>query len=192
MWLVCTRIDLKIAHDNGLLPIDISWEQWSSFSRAVLRGLDYVNFQDINPRYRYGSLRLQRLNLIYRFRSREQRLSNLIRGYSFQYKEYSTFFERNTASLAGIAGYTVLALTAMQVGLGTDKLKSSQAFQNASYGFTVLSILGPLIILGLIVSFVVVMFILNACYTLRVRGQQSQKLATTLTGQSSALGSGKQ
>jgi hypothetical protein len=192
MWLVCTKIDLKIAQDKGLLPTDISWDQWTTFSRVVLRGLEYINFQDISPRYHYGELRLQRINLIYRFRSREQKPTNLIRGYFFQDKEYSTFIQRNTDWLVRLAGYIALALTAMQVGPGTDKLKNNQAFQNASYGFTVFSVLGPLIVLGLIAPVVVAMVILNASYRLRVRGQQSQKLARTPTGQSSALGSGKQ
>jgi hypothetical protein len=39
----------------------------------------------------------------------------------------------------------------MQVGRATKSLADNDAFQSASYGFTVFSILGPLLIAGLIV-----------------------------------------
>jgi hypothetical protein len=36
-------------------------------------------------------------------------------------------------------------MTAMQVGLATDSLAGNEASQNASYGFMVFAILGPLV-----------------------------------------------
>jgi hypothetical protein len=43
----------------------------------------------------------------------------------------------------------------MQVGLATNVLKDNFAFQRASYGFTVFSILGPLVFC--LISFIVFM-----------------------------------
>ncbi|KAI1385836.1 uncharacterized protein F4822DRAFT_414280 [Hypoxylon trugodes] len=47
--------------------------------------------------------------------------------------------------------FIALVLTAMQVGLATDRLKYDERFQQASYGFTVFAILGPLGAFGLAV-----------------------------------------
>lgn len=59
------------------------------------------------------------------------------------WNQYSTFFQENFAWLAGTTVYSAVVLTAMQVGLATDALASNNAFQSASYGFTVFSSLGP-------------------------------------------------
>ena len=46
--------------------------------------------------------------------------------------------------------YIAIVLTAMQVGLATDALQNNRAFQSVSHGFTVVSILGPLVAIGLV------------------------------------------
>lgn len=52
--------------------------------------------------------------------------------------------------------YIALVLTAMQVGLATSYLGSNVSFQNASWGFTIFAILGPLI--GVLVAGIVGIF----------------------------------
>ena len=47
--------------------------------------------------------------------------------------------------------YVSIVPTTMQVGLATDRLGKSDMFENASYGFTVFSILAPLITLVVII-----------------------------------------
>lgn len=49
----------------------------------------------------------------------------------------------------------------MQVGLTTNALASNSAFQSALYSFTVFSILGPLIAMGLIISAFCYLFVDN-------------------------------
>ncbi|RGP69225.1 hypothetical protein FLONG3_7861 [Fusarium longipes] len=72
-------------------------------------------------------------------------------GFVRQWDRYSAFFHSNLGWLAATTVYMVVVLTSMQVGLATEILSKSNAFQSASYGFTVFSILGPLICAGLIV-----------------------------------------
>jgi hypothetical protein len=60
--------------------------------------------------------------------------------------------------LAAVTVYIAIILTAMQVGLATDQLKVNQAFMNASYGFTVFSILGPLIVMAIIFLYFLCIF----------------------------------
>ena len=127
--LVRAKSDLRVAHSSGLLPDEISWEQWVRFCRAIHRK---VSTQTIDPRYQYGELRLARLNWIYRFRGR------IFRGYAPQ---------ESRGWLVGTLVYITIVLTAMQVGLATNNLSGNLAFQRASYGFTIFSIMGPVIVL---------------------------------------------
>ena len=129
LQLVRAKSDLRIAHANGLLPVEISWEQWTKLSRALHR---HISPQAIDSRYKYGELRLARLNWIYRFRG------HIFRAYAPQ---------ESRGWLVGSLVYIAIVLTAMQVGLTTNHLSGSLAFQRASYGFTVFSIMGPVIVL---------------------------------------------
>jgi len=87
----------------------------------------------------------------------------LWRGYSkvSSHDSYEALIWDNFAVLAAILGYVVIVLTAMQVGLATDRLQSNQAFQNASYGFTVLAMIVPLIASVVIFIAVTVIFLYN-------------------------------
>ncbi|KAJ9496203.1 hypothetical protein H2202_008161 [Exophiala xenobiotica] len=91
------------------------------------------------PRYTYGELRLSRINLLYRFLP-ELKLKYLFRGYHYGSQTYQRFLESNFAWLIAGFAYIALVLTAVQVGLGTRQLQGSAAFNAASAGFTVFSI----------------------------------------------------
>jgi hypothetical protein len=107
----------------------------------------------IDERFIYGELRLSRLNKIFKLNQRP-----ILRGYVYRWQQYGSLFQEYFGLLAAVTVYVAIILTAMQVGLATDKLSKSKAFMNASYGFTVLSILGPLIIAVLIFLFFLCLF----------------------------------
>ncbi|KAL2856732.1 hypothetical protein BJX68DRAFT_253143 [Aspergillus pseudodeflectus] len=136
--LIQYECDFHIARGHHLLPKEITWNEWVALVEELL---DRTNLKNINQRYWFGELRLSRLNKIYFF------LLGKWRMYKFPYQSFSELFHDYFALLAGTTIYIALVLTAMQVGLGTDRLKRNTIFQNASYGFTVFSILGPLILL---------------------------------------------
>ena len=163
-WLVCYQIDLKIAKDHGLLPDWMTWVDWISFTRAVLDAIDYESLSNVNERYEYGELRLSRVNWIYRLTFR-----NLMRGYLYRYNRFSVFLSINFAWLAVALLYISVVLSAMQVGLATDQLKGSSRFQNASYGFTVFSILTPVIVVGFAVFFLLVLVYYNVHKSLQYK-----------------------
>ena len=169
IWLIGRKSDLRIAHERGLISRSISWEQWVSFVSAVLKRLDCQTLANINIRYRRGELRISRINWIYRLCSRTRNPTTFFRGFLYGYRNYGTFVERNLAWLASAAIYTVLVLTAMQVGLATDRLGHSVAFQRASYGFTVLSIVSPLIVVAGLFALILMLIVFNLRYTLNAR-----------------------
>jgi hypothetical protein len=153
--LISYESDFRIARELGLIPATISWHKWQTLSGEILRS---HCFSAVSPRYWYGELRLTRLNKIYRFQK-----GSMIYGYSSigAYMNYIDLLTDNFAVLGTILAYVVIVLSAMQVGLATNHLQVNSAFQSATYGFTVFSILAPLIAGMLIVLAVMALFIYN-------------------------------
>lgn len=110
---------------------------------------------------------MTRLNQIYRFGK-----GSLIRGYLYNYNQYRVFFRDNFKQLITIFAYVTIVLSAMQVGLATTKLHDDERFQQASYGFTVFSILAPPIALGIAAVVFFVLFFTNLAATLTYQKQR--------------------
>ncbi|KAL9062254.1 MAG: hypothetical protein Q9161_009830 [Pseudevernia consocians] len=148
--LIRHQSDLGIAKEKFLLPTEADWVYWTT----LVKELDPEHiYPDIDERFIYGEIRLSRLNKIFKLTQRP-----ILRGYVYRWQQYSSFFQEYFGLLAAVTVYIAIILTAMQVGLATDKLKGSKAFMDASYGFTVFSILGPLIIMALIFLFSLFLF----------------------------------
>ncbi|KAB2107956.1 hypothetical protein AG0111_0g3840 [Alternaria gaisen] len=163
--LVQYESDYLIARNLNLLPGGVKWRSWCELSRELLEYSPH-NTARVNKRYQFGELRLSRLNKIYRVKglsliwsgSRNRGLEHLMRGYKFEFATYGQQFAGYLAPILAATAYIALVLTAMQVGLGTDTLRESAPFHRASYGFTVFSILTPLILV-VIAAFVVLLFV---------------------------------
>ncbi|PON28995.1 hypothetical protein TGAM01_v202103 [Trichoderma gamsii] len=171
-WLISSKSDLRIAHAKGLISEDIKWENWAPFSAAVVSRIQ-EDPASINQRYNYGELRLKRLNLIYRF-SFASNFKTMIRGYEYGYHQYSTYFERNFKWVLTAIIYITVVLTAMQVGLATTQLNTNAMFNRVSYGFTLFSILAPLITLAIGAIIMLILAVFNVRHALgeKARAQQ--------------------
>ena len=156
IWLVCHESDLQIAKQHGLLPDRVQWADWVALTRSFLDVIDYDKLAGVDRRYLYGELRLRRINWIYRLTGK-----GFIRGYLYGYNQYSVFLRNNFAWLAVAFLYTTVILSAMQVGLATDGLQHNSMFQNASSGFTVFSVLAPLIVIGVAACIVFILVLFN-------------------------------
>ncbi|KAK4105163.1 hypothetical protein N658DRAFT_482717 [Parathielavia hyrcaniae] len=134
-----------IPHGGGGEPI-LSWTAWKTLARELLRLREEQQHRIIHPRFRRAELRLSRLNTIHR-------LATLPRAdpYLLARHHYGGLFRDNLAGIATAAVFIALVLTAMQVGLATDRLAGDAAFQRASYGFAVFAMLGPMCAFGLVV-----------------------------------------
>lgn len=163
--LVRFECDLAIAHEHHLVPKDVTWEKWLRFVHQLLdKGA--TNPSNVNLRYRYGELRLSQLNKIYAFR-----YASPLRGYQFTYQTYGELFRDYLGPLTAGTIYIALVLTAMQVGLATSRLGENASFQNASWGFTIFAILGPLI--GVLLAGIVGVF--QFCTNLVVTKRLTQR-----------------
>ena len=178
LWLICSKSDLMIAHDRGLVSRAVTWERWVAFSNAVLSNIELVTLSNISPRYLYGELRLGRLNTIYRFCSATINFTVFIHGYEYIYHDYSTLLGRNFAWVVTAIIYITIVLTAMQVGLGTSELRDNTAFNRASYGFTIFSMLAPLVILVIAGILTLVLVLFNLHYALGNRSRSRERYPT--------------
>ncbi|KAF6782917.1 ankyrin domain protein [Colletotrichum sojae] len=118
-----------------------------------------------------------RLNKIYFF------WTTLLRGYMSRWNQ-SGSFQDNFTWLASSTVYVAVVLTAMQVGLATEVLQNNEAFQSASYGFTVFSILGPLAAARLIMVVFCYMFIDNLIATRRYARERATMMLEGVAGRS--------
>ncbi|KAF5235110.1 hypothetical protein FAUST_7282 [Fusarium austroamericanum] len=139
-WLVRHKSDLRIASEAGLLPAGIHWNDWVAFVTDLNVRLDNVTLCEVNRRYRYGELRLSRLNTLYRLGLAGFSLQNVVYGFMSWSIRYTTFFERNFGWMLAVFVYVTVILSAMQVALATDRFGSSDPFQQFSYGLALLSI----------------------------------------------------
>ena len=171
-WLICYESDFRIAQEHGLIPHDLCWHAWTTWVESILERTSYDQYKDVNPRYIYGELRISRLNLIYRF-CQKTRSENFIRGYNHEYTTYASFVRKNTTWFLVAAVYITIVLTAMQVGLGTEQLQQDSAFNRASYGFTVFSIVAPIALVAVLAPILIVMALDNLNFTL----DQNEKIA---------------
>jgi hypothetical protein len=140
--------DLWTAQEAHLINPNITFREWTDFVRVVFRNQGVGDTLSLDKRFYYGELHLERLHWIYRFSPQTISLSTIVDGYPQAAKEgYVPFIERynNVVSAFGII---IVILTAMQVGLGTERLQSSQAFQRASFGFTAFAIIASACLTG--------------------------------------------
>ncbi|KAJ5872727.1 uncharacterized protein N7529_005080 [Penicillium soppii] len=137
--LIQFESDFAIAREYKLLPNNITWDMWLKLVHQLLKS-DAPNPANINSRYFFGELRLSRLNKIYAIRH-----GSVLSAYQYTYQTYAELFHDYLTPLTAATIYVALVLTAMQVGLATTRLGTNTPFQKVSYGFTVFSILGPLI-----------------------------------------------
>ncbi|GAB1317485.1 Subtilisin-like serine protease [Madurella fahalii] len=148
--LISSESDFHVANEKRLLPrreddSPIEWADWKTLARALLR----THERDppaVHPRFLRAELRLSRINTIHRFTQPPP-----FEPYLRDRHNYSSLFRDNLAWMAAATVFVALVLTAMQVGLATERLRGDAAFQQASYGFTVFAILGPMCAFGLVV-----------------------------------------
>lgn len=99
----------------------------------------------MHPRFLRGELRFSRLSKILLFTHLHS-----LDPYTDGRHSYSAFIRDNLAWMSITTIFIALVLTAMQVGLATDRLQGNGAFQRASYGFTFFAMVGPLCAIALI------------------------------------------
>ncbi|KAM3069268.1 hypothetical protein ACMFMG_010776 [Clarireedia jacksonii] len=148
MALIQHASDLSIAHELNLVSKKVEWNLWRNFRTAFLGYFspNLVPGIRMNRRFDYGELRLARLNHIYRLTFRGLK-------YFTTHREYTSYLQEYTAAGLILFAFVTVALTAMQVVVGVDRV--SQALIETSYWFSV-AVLFVVAIFGLVVSVILI------------------------------------
>lgn len=136
--------DFKIALENNLLPSEpsvSSWQSWRNLASEIFNDIEKI----VHPRFLRAELRLARLDTIHR-----QAITPPFEPCLRHYWEYSSLLRENITLQATVTIFLALMLTAVQVRLATDRLKQSQSFMTALYGFSVFAISGQPFALGIV------------------------------------------
>ena len=172
--LISYKSDFILARDSNLLPSDLDWKGWLDILQDWIPSF-FDGEQVVAPRYQYGELRLTRINWIYRLDSRF-RFQHFCRGYYSSSQTFQSFLNRNFGWLLVVFVYFTILLTALQVGLATNQLRDSPPFNAASYGFTVFSLVAPLLTILYGASLTLILVIYNVTVTLlHVKSAKSQR-----------------
>ena len=162
--LIIHDSDFRIAQREGLIPNDITYEQWTAFAKDIVRSM---RSERIAPRYYFGELRLSRINMVYRLSPR-MFPRHLIRGYWWGTNRYSTFLSANFRWLLIVFIYLGVTLGAFQVAVGTTQGERYAAFESAGFYVSVISLFVlALIFLGLVFALTVAI-VVNTGYAWRM------------------------
>ncbi|KAH8593095.1 hypothetical protein B0O99DRAFT_662830 [Bisporella sp. PMI_857] len=132
----------------------LSYASW--FIQDFLTRVNPETLELVHDRYKFVKLRLRRLNTLYRVTNLS--LDNFVRGYMPSSTWYKAFFSRNFVWLLAAFVYVTVIISALQVGLATERLQESREFQEASYGFTIAPIIAVMGTAAVILSVWLVLF----------------------------------
>ena len=143
------RIDFTIAQECGLILPEITWCAWNRF-QADLQ-LNITEPYQINKRYHYRELRLDRLNTIYRIYRGQWR-----HGYFLVHTRYQSFFRANFEWLILAFAYLSVVLSALQVLLAADQDQGQGVLRWVSIAIGAISTLSVVVVVlvmaGLLVT----------------------------------------
>lgn len=175
--LVQYESDFRIAMEKGLIRNkSLTWESWQKF-RVCLLAVFEGNPDIMDKRYRYGELRLSRLNIIYLFRFRRFNFN----GYWNRHARYGPIFSRYFATAVVIFAFASITLNAMQVAISQTATNVSSILLTTSYRFAV----AILIAIVTIMVVIAVVFIPVISRDLRTGMIANKKMAMELRRQSS-------
>lgn len=140
-YLVKHESDFRIAQDEKLclIPGKVTWVQFCHFS-ATFGNIDDLN---VSARYRYGELRLTRLNIYVKL---------FFKGFHYHrvHRQYGAYFARFYGPLLFVFGVFSVVFSAMQVALTTEQVSSRHwtSLWNACRWFSIVT----LVFLGSLIS----------------------------------------
>ncbi|KAH8649284.1 hypothetical protein BX600DRAFT_474871 [Xylariales sp. PMI_506] len=155
-YLIRHESDFRIAMREQLIPVSCSWPQFVAFISPFRNVVD----DDVSLRYRYGQLRLTRLNIWAPVALGQWVFQKI----SWQ---YSDIFARFFAPLLFLFGTVSVILSAMQVG--TQARPDWDAFSGASAWFSVLTLLGVAVVVAFLLAFLIAMLLREAFFAFNIK-----------------------
>ncbi|KAL6405286.1 hypothetical protein AUP68_12130 [Ilyonectria robusta] len=154
-YLIRHESDFRIAERENLIPSGLDWPKFHDFICKVKTN---VTNEDVSPRYKYGQLRLTRLNFWAKF---------VLGEWQFQKVawEYSQILSQFIAPFLVVIGVMSVVLSAMQVG--AQVRPDWEAFIDVSAWFSVVSLLFAALLSTGIVAFTIFLLIRELLFALK-------------------------
>ncbi|KAK2770540.1 hypothetical protein CKAH01_14663 [Colletotrichum kahawae] len=124
--LVVHETDLNIAKTTGLIPTDVTWEEWCHF----IKGIVHISDDCVAPRYHFGELRLTRLNFYSKLFLRDW-------DYLETHHQYLDYFSRFLAPYLFIFGAVTVVLAALQTALAANPNRVSTSATSTFCTFSI-------------------------------------------------------
>ncbi|KAJ9133299.1 hypothetical protein NKR23_g10893 [Pleurostoma richardsiae] len=131
--LIQHESDLRIAVAQDILPDIVTWQIWGALVNALLEDSP-SNLARVNKRYRFGELRLGRINKIVRVRALGHcsGLKDLLRWYKY---EFATYGQQLPGADARGHGLHSAGFDGDTSWVGNPYTGESDAFKRASWCF---------------------------------------------------------
>lgn len=140
--------DLQVAQDNRLVNGHLDYRAWTEFSRAILPNLNPEDSNTMDTRFKYGELRLNRLDTIYRYSPQKLSVANFLQGFPHALTEsYVPYMDQYNNAVSAFGAF-VIVLSAFNLSLSARK-NPDPDLQQAAYGFAIFAMILVATLLGL-------------------------------------------
>lgn len=165
-YLIRHESDLRIAQQEHLqlVPPSVGWKEFCAFTAALRRSIEDGH---VAPRYHYGEIRLSRLNVLVK-------ILLFRRNYQEVYPQYAEYFAQFYGPLLFLFGVLSVLLSAMQVSLAVEQLKSRDwdRFYDVCRWLSIAVLGAVAVVLGWLATLLIVRVLLEVWYALKFQSQE--------------------
>ena len=143
--------DLQVAQDCHLVNLNLDYRAWTEFSRTILPNLNPMDSHIMDTRFRYGELRLHRLDTIYRYSPQKLSISGIFQGFPHALTEsYVPYMDQYNNAVSAF-GAIVIILSAFNLSLSAHSKSPDPDLQQAAYGFALFAMILCATLIGLFI-----------------------------------------
>jgi len=167
-YLIQHESDFNIAQQDGLrlIPKDVNWESFCGFSAELC----HIKDSDVSGRYRYGELRLTRLNFY---------APLLLRKFHYEqvHGQYGDFFGRLYGPILFVFALVSIILNAMQVELAAEQFITPHwvSIWSVCRWFSILAMMGAAVISAWFILLWLWIFLDEWIYTVRHKRKKERE-----------------
>jgi hypothetical protein len=143
--------DLQVAKEYHLVNPDLDYRAWTEFARTVLPNLNPKDSNIMDRRFQYGELRLNRLDIIYRYSPYKFSVSGILQGFPHALTEsYVPYMDQYNNAVSAF-GVIVIVLSAFNLSLSAHSKNPDPDLQQAAYGFAIFAMILCATLIGLFI-----------------------------------------
>ena len=133
--------DLQVAQDYHLVNVNMNYGAWTEFTRTILPNLDPKQPNIMDTRFRYGELRLNRLDTIYRYSPQKLSVSSILQGFPHALTEsYVPYMDQYNNAVSAF-GIIVIILSGFNLSLSAHSKHPDPDLQQAASGFAIFAMI---------------------------------------------------